>query len=78
MHFLKDHEGKVVRFLLADAFVKGTLDRAPKNPEESFTLIHATRYPINSQGEEHDYLVLDVSQIMGWGGKSMGFLDAEE
>ena len=78
MNFLKDHEGKVVRFLLTDAFVKGTLDSAPNDPLDGFTLINVTRYLPNSEGQELEQLVLNVNQIMGWGGTPLGFLEAED
>jgi len=78
MTYLKDHEGKEVRFLLADAFVKGTLDRAPNNPQDGFTLTNVTYYALNSKKQELEQMVFNVSQIMGWGGDSLGFLDAKE
>jgi hypothetical protein len=77
MSFLKDHEGKEIWFLLAESFIMGTLDRAPNDPRDGFTLTHATRYPPNGEKQKLDQAVLDVSQIIGWGGDPMNFLEVE-
>ena len=75
--FLKDHEGKEVWFLLADGFVKGTLDRAPNDPKEEFTLTNPTHYSPSGKEQELNQVSFTASQILGWGGDSMDFLAAK-
>jgi len=77
MSFLRDHQGKEIWFLLVDGFIKGTLDRAPKDPKDEFALINATRYPAKGDKQELDRALLIITQLLGWGGDKADFLDAK-
>jgi hypothetical protein len=76
--FLEDHQGKEIWFLLTNGFIKGTLDQVPRDPQEVFTLISATRYPAKGEKEELDQAPMTISQILGWGGEGSEFPDAKE
>ena len=78
MSYLKEHERKEIHLILADGFLKGTLDRAPNDPQNGFTLTHATRYSPKGERQELDQVLLSAHQILGWGGDTLDFLEARD
>ena len=78
MSYLEEQAGKEIRLILANGFMKGTLEHAPNDPKNAFTLSQVSHYSPTGEKQELDQVVLIASQVIGWGSDSWDFLDAKE